>query len=290
MLHVEIFEQYRSLLFSIAYRMLGSVHDAEDLVQETFLRWQQVVLDEVQAPKSYLSAVITRLCIDQLRSARVQREQYIGPWLPEPLLTAAPEPEAQVALAESLSLAFLVLMERLNATDRAVFLLHDIFDYSFGEIGTIVGKSAAACRQIAHRARERIAADRPRFTIDPAQIERVTQQFMQACASGDLPALMHTLAEDAVMISDGGGVVAAARHPLYGAERIARFMTGLLQKFPANLTVQPAWINGQSGTFIYIDGQLDSVMLLEINMQHIQRLYFVRNPAKLRSITAKNRP
>src|SRR4051794_12486942 len=211
------FTNYRPLLFSIAYRMLGVVADAEDMVQETYLRWRRAIEGEGEAvgsPKSWLTTVITRLCIDQLRSARARREEYVGPWLPEPLLTdRAPDPAEGAALADSLSLAFLVVLERLNPVERAIFLLHDIFGYDFAEIAPIVGKTAANCRQLARRAREHITKQRPRFAPAPAERERLTRQFIAACTSGDLPGLVATLTADITLQSDGGGKAVAARRP-----------------------------------------------------------------------------
>jgi RNA polymerase sigma-70 factor (ECF subfamily) len=212
---LETFNQYRPLLFSIAYRMLGSVMDAEDMVQETYLRWEQAYGNEIQSPKAYLSAIITRLCIDQLRSARAQREVYPGPWLPEPLITGEPAGTADIAaLNESLSMAFLILLEKLPPVERAVFLLREVFDYPYGDIAAIVNKSEANCRQMVSRSKAYIAAGRPRFEVSPAEQQQLTSQFIEACTAGDLDNLVNILAEDIILWSDGGGKGAAARQPI----------------------------------------------------------------------------
>ena len=215
----EDFERHRSLLFSIAYRMLGSVTDAEDIVQETYLRWQEMPDTVVRSLKSYLSAVVTRLSIDRLRSARAHREEYVGPWLPEPLVLNRVEEGADlIQLDESLSMAFLVLLESLNPVERAVFLLREVFDYEYEEISRIVGKSEANCRQITRRARQSVAARRPRFESSPEQEERLTQRFVDTCMSGDMEGLLELLSEDVTLWSDGGGKVAAASYPIHGPE------------------------------------------------------------------------
>jgi RNA polymerase sigma-70 factor (ECF subfamily) len=241
----EVFDGYRPLLFSIAYRMLGGVMDAEDVVQEAYLRWRGASEGEVRSPRAYLSAVVTRLCIDHLRSARVRREEYVGPWLPEPLPTGPGSDDAGPAgLDESLSMAFLVLLESLTPTERAVFLLREVFDYDYAEVSHIVGKSEANCRQIARRARESVAARRPRFEHSPEQQERLMRQFLRACTTGDMPALLELLADDVTLWSDGGGKARAALNPIHGPDRVARFFLGVLQKAPSALTIRPAMING----------------------------------------------
>ncbi|MDP9371483.1 MAG: RNA polymerase sigma-70 factor [Chloroflexota bacterium] len=285
----EAFDRHRPLLFAIAYRMLGSVMDAEDLVQETFLRWQRAVedgADGVRSPKAFLSAVITNLCIDHLRSARVQREQYVGPWLPEPLVTERELDVADAAaLGESVSLAFLTLLERLTPVERAVFLLHDVFAYDFAEIAPLVGKSAANCRQLARRARAHIAAGRPRFDPSAERRERLTRQFVRACADGDLPALLATLADDITLWSDGGGKVNAARKPIHGADKVTRFLLGILRQAPPGMVVRPAPINGQPGFITYLDGRPYNALALDIVDGRIAAIWIVVNPDKLRALT-----
>jgi len=284
------FTRYRRLLFSIAYRMLGTVTDAEDMVQETYLRWRGAHDDgapTVAAPKSWLTTTITRLAIDHLRSARVRREEYVGPWLPEPILTSGTDddPAEGVALADTLSLAFLVVLERLSPVERAVFLLHDVFGYDFAEIAPIVGKSAPNCRQLARRAREHVAANRPRFAPDPATRERLLGEFLRACASGDLPGLIDTLADDITLWSDGGGKVQAARKPIYGAEKVAAFVLRIAQISATDgATYQLTAINGQPGLVALLAGVPYSVLTLDIAAGKIAGIAVVVNPEKLRGV------
>ncbi|MGH2690390.1 MAG: RNA polymerase sigma factor SigJ, partial [Actinomycetota bacterium] len=243
----EVFAGLRPLLFSIAYRMLGSVTDAEDMVQEAFLRWDRVPDGEVASPKAYLSAVVTRLCIDHLRSARVAREAYVGPWLPDPILTAAADPgtsgEDRALLADSLSMAFLVLLESLSPVERAVFLLRETFGYDYAEIATIVGRSEANCRQIAVRARKQLEARRPRFAASPETRDEITGRFVHAAETGDMGALLDLLSDDIVLWSDGGGKVRAARNPVLGAANVARLLLGLVRRNAGLLSATPGEIN-----------------------------------------------
>ena len=233
MSRAEVFDRNRPLLFSIAYRMTGSVMDAEDAVQEAYLRWQRASDDEVRSPSAYLSRVVTRLSINRLRSARVRREQYVGPWLPEPVLgEQVQEIGDQAELEDSLSMAFLVLLESLTPVERAVFVLREVFDYEYAEIASLVGKSEANCRQISHRARQSVAARRPRFESSPQQEERLLEGFLRASLSGDMEALLALLSEDVILYSDGGGKTQAALKPIYGADRVARFLSGILKKAP----------------------------------------------------------
>ena len=279
------FERHRSLLFSIAYRMLGSVADAEDVVQDAYLRWQRAPETEVRSPRSYLSAVVTRLSIDRLRSAQVWREEYVGPWLPEPLLSdRSDEPADPVELDESLSMAFLVLLENLNAVERAVFLLREVFDYDYEEISSIVGKSEENCRQIASRARRSVAARRPRFERSPEQEKRLTVQFLEACVSGDMEGLVGLLSEDVTLWSDGGGKVAAATYPIHGPERVARFLLGVLRTVPPGFFARPARINGGPGIVGYVEGRPTSVVALEVADGRLIGVRIVVNPEKLQAI------
>ncbi len=250
----------RPRLFSIAYRMLGSVMEAEDAVQEAYLRWRRASGGEVRSEKAYLSAVVTRLCIDRLRSARARREEYVGPWLPEPLPDErAPDVAETVALEDSLSMAFLVLLESLTPVERAVFLLREVFGYEYAEIAGIVGKSEANCRQISRRARASVAARRPRFERSPEQGERLMREFLEACAAGDMGGLLAVLADDVTLWSDGGGKTRAARNPIHGAANVARFLFGTLQKAPTGFAVRPARINGSPGLVGYFgDGRPQS--------------------------------
>lgn len=282
---VESFNQHRPLLFSIAYRMLGSAMDAEDMVQETFLRWQRVSEGTVQSPKAYLSAIVTRMCIDHLRSAHVQREEYIGPWLPEPLLTERiPDAADSAVLAESLSLAFLVLLESLSPVERAVYLLRQVFDYEYAEIARIVERSEANCRQMVKRARKHIAARRPRFRVSPEQQERLTYQFIQTCTSGDMEALFTLLAEDVILYSDGGGKAGSARKPIYGHAKVARLIFALLRKAPPTFTIRVAQVNGQPSIISYLDGHPQSVLMFDIAAGRIRAIYLIVNPEKLQRL------
>jgi RNA polymerase sigma-70 factor (ECF subfamily) len=279
------FERHRPLLFSIAYRMLASVTDAEDIVQEAYLRWREVAEAEVRSPRSYLSAVVTRLSIDRLRSARARREEYVGPWLPEPLISDREgELAVQDALDESLSMAFLVLLESLNPLERAVFLLHEVFDYEYEEISSIVGKSEANCRQIARRARQSVAARRPRFERSLEKENRLTERFIEACMSGDMEGLLELLSEDVTLWSDGGGKVAASPYPIYGAERVARFLVGVLRTVPPGFFAHPARINGGPGAVGYVDDNPTGVVALDVAEGLIRGVRIVVNPDKLRAI------
>jgi RNA polymerase sigma-70 factor, ECF subfamily len=288
-----VFQAHRYLLFSIAYRMLGSVMDAEDCVQETFLRWhtacEQGEAEAIRSPRSYLCTVLTRLCIDVLRSARVQRETYVGVWLPEPLVTAyqsgAPtDPEASVEQSESLSLAFLRLLEHLSPLERAVFLLRQVFDFEYDEIAQIVQKSSENCRQIMRRARHHLAEHHHHYNVPPQQRELLTYQFIQACTTGDLQGLLHVLAEDVVMHSDGGGKVRAALKPIYGAAKVARGLLGLMRKMPPGVTSQLALVNGQLGILTYFDGAPYAVLAFSLANDRIQEIALIVNPDKLRGI------
>jgi RNA polymerase sigma-70 factor (ECF subfamily) len=287
MSHLETFNQHRSLLFAIAYRMLGTVTDAEDMVQETFLRWQQTAEATVKSAKSYLSTIITRLCIDHLRSARVQREQYVGPWLPEPIMTQqqTDDPAAQVELADSLSIAFLVVLERLSPIERAVFLLREVFEYDYDEIAQMVEKSPANCRQILRRSRQHITAQRPRFSVSQQQQEQITAKFLEASTQGDLQGLMSLLAKDVTFWSDSGGRVAAALKPIQGAVKVTRFLLAIRSKWLSTSIAQIIEINGQPGMITRVDGCVHSVTTFDIVDGSIQSIYVVRNPEKLKRMS-----
>jgi RNA polymerase sigma-70 factor, ECF subfamily len=283
----EEFDQHRPLLFSIAYRMLGSVMDAEDVVQDAYLRWQTAADADVESPKAYLSTIVTRLCLDHLRSARVQREQYVGPWLPEPLVhEQEPDVADTAALHESLSMAFLVLLESLTPLERAVFLLHDVFAYDYAEIAEIVGRSEAHCRQLARRARGFVTSRRPRFEPSREQQDRLAHQFIRACTLGDVSALVTTLADDVTLWSDGGGKVRAAPRPIHGAAAVSRFLLGILRKAPAGLVTQLTRLNDQPAVASYLDGQPFAALVLDVADDRIQGLRLVVNPDKLRPLAA----
>lgn len=281
---LDAFKHHRRLLFSIAYRMLGTVTDAEDMVQETFLRWQQTPRTTVRSPKNYLATTITRLCIDYLRSARVRREQYVGPWLPEPLLTQQ-DPAEQVELADSLSIAFLVMLERLSPLERAVFLLREVFEYDYPEIAQIVGKSTENCRQILRRSRQHLATERPRFPVSLQQQEQITAQFLDASTQGNLQELLTLLAPNVTFWSDGGGQVTAALKPLYGTMKVARFLLAIQRKSLSATGADLANINGQPGIILRLGSVIHSVMTFEFVDGCIQTIYSIRNPEKLRQLS-----
>jgi RNA polymerase sigma-70 factor (ECF subfamily) len=281
---LDVFNHYRQLLFGIAYRMLGTVTDAEDMVQETFLRWQQTPQTQVQSPKNYLATTITRLCIDYLRSARVRREQYVGPWLPEPLLTQQ-DPAEQVELADSLSMAFLVMLERLSPIERAVFLLREVFEYDYPEIAQIVDKSTENCRQILRRSRQHLATERPRFPVSSQQQAQITAQFIDASTQGNLEGLLALLAEDVTLWADGGGQVPAALKPLHGAMKVARFLLAIQSKFPSTARAELIEINGQPGIMLRTENDIHNVTTFEIVEGYIQTIYSIRNPEKLERLS-----
>lgn len=282
---LEEFDTYRPLLFSIAYRMLGSSMDAEDMVQETFMRWYRASEDEVQSPKAYLSKVVTNLCIDYMRSARVQRETYVGPWLPEPLVTEQmPDVATTVEMAESLSTAFLLLLESLSPLERAVFLLRQIFDYDYSEIAQIVGKNEANCRQIVRRAQQHLSQRRPRFDVSAEKRQQLTHEFIRACAVGDMDGLLNLLARDVIFYGDGGGKTFAARKPIYGAEKVARMLLGIAKKTAPFLTMRLMEINGSLGLVFYLGNKPFNVMMFDTDGNQIQAVYNILNPDKLSHI------
>jgi RNA polymerase sigma-70 factor, ECF subfamily len=280
----QIFEEQRGYLFSIAYRLLGTVTDAEDVVQDAYLRWSQTSDAHVRSPRAFLATIAVRLCMDQLRSARAKREVYVGPWLPEPLVTSGrSDLTDNVVLRESLSFAFLLMLEKLSPLERAVFVMREVFDYDYAEIARMVDKSAANCRQVFHRARQRIAEEETRFEVSREHLEDLTRQFISATASGNVQALVELLAEDVVHTPDGGGKVAAAMRPIHSPDRVARGMLGNLQKFPPD-DVRIEEINGQPAIVALRQGQPLAVLLLEVRADRIKRLYTVANPQKLGDI------
>lgn len=284
----DTFEQYRYLLFSIAYRMVGIAMDAEDLVQEAYVRWQSASTEEVENPKAFLTTIVTRLAIDHYRSARVQREQYIGTWLPEPILASANKGVSHVgdaiALADTVSMAFLVLLETLSPAQRAVFLLREAFDFPYREIATIVGHSETNCRQLASRARAHIRARRPRFEVAREEHEALTEQFLKSCATGDLDALMAMLEPEVTAWPDGGGEVSGARWPILGADRVARLFVGLMQQTTATMHWHYLQVNNQPGFAVYDGDTIISVVALDVVDGLIAGIRAVFNPRKLRHI------
>jgi len=281
---VEIFKKHRPRLFGIAYRMLGMRDDAEDLTQEAYIRWHKADADEIETPEAWLVTVVSRLSIDRLRKASVERETYIGPWLPEPILTG-PSPADEIEMASDLSIAFLVMLERLSPIERAVFLLHDIFDRGYDEIAHIIGKSEAAARQMIHRARERVRRDKTRFKADKAERTRLVRQFAAATAAADENALLSLFSEDIMLMSDGGGVVHAAKKLVYGRERLARLFSITSRKAGRHFEFFIVEVNGETAMVTISDGQPFGVDTLEVNDGKITALYRVMNPEKLRTFT-----
>ncbi|MCU1219591.1 MAG: polymerase sigma-70 factor [Candidatus Angelobacter sp.] len=277
------FDQYRSLLFSVAYRMLGSVADAEDMLQETFIRWQHAANDDIRSPRAFLITIISRLCINHLQSARVQREEYVGQWLPEPIVTGpGSDPLAVIRVDESLSMAFLVLLERLTPVERAVFLLREVFEYEYSDIAAILGQSEANCRQILRRARQHVSAIRPRFKVSARKQSDLLERFLQAAGSGDLDGLVSLLADDVVLHSDGGGKAIAVPNVVHGVDGVTRGILGGLKKLvPRDLVRRLAQINGAPGVISYLHGKPFSVLTLDVLKGRIQAIYIVTNPEKL---------
>lgn len=283
----EIYEELRSLLFSIAYRMLSGVSDAEDVVQEAFLRYHRAVSDgaKIDSPKAFLSAVTTRLSIDQLRSARVRRETYVGTWLPEPLLTdgSAPDPSEQAAMADSLSMAFLLMLERLSPVERAVFLLHDTFSYDYREVAGIVGKSEANCRQIATRARRHVTENAPRFEASRHRRDELADRFVAAVGGRDLDGLVELLAADVVIQGDNGGMRPSWPRPIVGRDKVARLLLGLAEQIgELGATLTRTEVNGQPGAVVRdAQGQLVNVFEFDILDGLVQTVRSVINRDKL---------
>lgn len=277
-----VFEEHRDHLEQVAYRMVGSVSEAEDLVQDAYLRWRDVDLDEVNDAKSYLTTIVTRLSIDHMRSARARREEYTGPWLPEPVAgDAFDAPDRPAELSDSLSTAFLVLLELLNPVERAVFLLREVFDYDYEDIAEIVDKTVVNCRKIASRARKRLEGEPDRFEVSPEKQETLVREFMEAIEGEDMDGLMEVLAEDIVLYSDGGGKAAHALDPIDGPMRVARFLIGINRNAPATLAVEPRIINGNPGFIAYIDGRVHSVVSLHLGDGVVENVFIVVNPEKL---------
>jgi RNA polymerase sigma-70 factor, ECF subfamily len=279
----EAFEHYRVLLFSVAYRMTGSASEAEDLVQETYLRYQASEGAEIVSLKAYLTTIISRLALDYMKSARVVREQYLGTWLPEPILTAEDGgvPLADLEQQEALSLAFLRLLETLSPPERAIFLLHGIFDYPFSEIGVMLSKSPANCRQIFHRARLALQNQRVRFEPEPQHQRQLLLSFLSASQAGNMAALTGLLAQDAISWSDGGGKVRTNLKPIYGQQAVARFWLSVTRKDQRPLTFTLAEINGSPAILFWEEGNLVGVLSLTLSAVGIQEIYALLNPEKL---------
>jgi RNA polymerase sigma-70 factor (ECF subfamily) len=277
------FEQHRKHLFAVAYRMLGTVADAEDMVQETFLRWERCKRETVKSAEAWLTTVTTRLCLNHLKSARVRREEYVGPWLPEPLVDdESADPRRSAERTDSLSMAFLVILETLSPTERAVYLLREVFDYEFAEVARIVEKSKENCRQLLVRARARITARRPRFKSTPWQQQRLLDGFLQAAATGNVQAFLPLLAEDVAFISDGGAEARALRRPLRGIDRVMRVLAHEAPRHEGAITSRRrVRINGQPGFIAYKGDEPHVAVVFDTDGGQIRTIYLITNPQKL---------
>ncbi len=276
------FVAHRNLLFTVAYEMLGSAADAEDVLQETWLRWAGVDLASVRDQRAYLVRITTRQALTRLRTLGRRRESYVGPWLPEPLLTA-PDVAEDVELADSVSMAMLLVLETLTPPERAVFVLHDVFDFGYGEVAEAVGKTPAAVRQIAHRAREHVAARRPRGPVASAQARAALAAFQRATQTGDVQDLLDILAPDVVFLGDGGGIVQAVPRPVVGAAKVSRLLSAGVTRLGRieGAALEPAQVNGHPALILRVDGEVDSVIAVRIDEGLVTGLYAVRNPEKL---------
>lgn len=275
----EVFLAHRNLLFTVAYEMLGSAVDAEDVLQETWLRWADVDLAQVREARAYLVRITTRLALNRIRTLSRRREAYVGPWLPEPLLTA-PDVAEDIELAESVSTAMLLVLETLTPTERAVFVLREVFDLPYDEIAAAVDKTPTAVRQIAHRARSHVEARRPREVVGRVERNAVIERFVVAAATGDLQSLMDVLAPDVVLITDGGGRRRAALRPIHGVDKVLRFLAGVTPA-DGDSRAEPVVVNGNLGLRLLVDGALDTIVTMRIDAGRVTGLYFVRNPDKL---------
>ncbi|WP_067793160.1 RNA polymerase sigma-70 factor [Actinomadura formosensis] len=276
----EAFIAHRNLLFTVAYEMLGSAADAEDVLQETWMRWAGVDLGTVRDQRAYLVQITTRQALTRLRTLGRRKETYVGPWLPEPLLTT-PDVAEDVELADKVSMAMLLVLETLTPTERAVFVLREVFDLAYDEIAEAVDKSPAAVRQIAHRARSHVAARRPRDAVSSAETRAALHAFQRALETGDLQNLLDTLAPNVVLLSDGGGLKQALTRPVVGAHRVARLVTTGLKRIEAETSFEPVQVNGNPGLIVRLNGETDTIMAVRVENGLITGLYFVRNPDKL---------
>jgi RNA polymerase sigma-70 factor (TIGR02957 family) len=288
----EMFEAHRDMMFGVAYRMLGTVADAEDAVQDAWLRWSAAPRHDVAQPRAYLTKIITNTSLNRLRSVRARREAYVGPWLPEPLLTKEnPDMAERAVVAESVSLAMLVVLESLTPEERAVFVLREVFGVSYAEIGSALGRTDVSVRQIGHRAREHVQARRPRFTVDQGQQREVTRRFLDAADGGDIDGLIAVLAPDVTLTSDGGGLVRAARRPVTGADKVARLMAGLAARVRAQLygsdpVYEVTQINGGPGLLITVGGRVFVAMAWEVVDGQVTVIHLINSPDKLAAISA----
>ena len=282
----EVFEAQRARLLAIAYGMLGSASDAEDIVQDAFLRWQRVHTRRLDLPERYLRRIVTRLSIDYLRAVKRRREEYAGVWLPEPVMQADEDPEAMAVLADSLSLALLRVLEALSPVERAVFLLCDVFGYQHAEVARMIKKTETNTRQILHRARQRVTVERPHQAVSREEAERLISAFLQAASQGDMAALLAVLDEDATWYADGGGKVPAATRPVHGAATVARLAIGLTRKLIPGLTHRFAEVNGQPAILVYLQGTLLGILIPAIAGGRIREFDWVLNPDKLHRVRA----
>jgi RNA polymerase sigma-70 factor (TIGR02957 family) len=282
----ETFVAHRNLLFTVAYEMLGSAADAEDVLQETWLRWVEVDLEQVRDQRAYLVRITTRQALNRLRTMSRRKESYVGPWLPEPLLTA-PDVAQDAELAESVSMAVMLVLETLSPTERAVFVLREVFAVGYDEIAAAVDKTPAAVRQIAHRARRHVDARRPREVVSQSQTRAALESFLRALEGGDLQGLLDVLAPEVVYMGDGGGVKHAALRPIVGADKVARLLVGGLGRTTIPVTFGPTMVNGSPALVVHMDGELDGIMAARVEAGRITGLYVVRNPEKLSRIESE---
>ncbi len=282
------FEEHRGRIWRVAYRMLGSRAEADDVVQEAYLRWHGTSREEIRSPQAWLVTTVTRLALDRLRQLRAEREHYVGPWLPEPLV-AEPAPEQAAELASDLSIAFLAVLERLAPEERAAFLLHEVFESDYADIARVLGKSEVACRQIVSRARKRVKAERPRVKVSAAASARLVEGLMQAIRAQDRDAMLGLLAAEATWTSDGGGRAKAALKVIHGAPKVARFATGVYRKLIDRVEFRRVIVNGEPGFATLIDGVLFSVMAVRTDGRRILDVYAILNPEKLKGISVPPR-
>ncbi|MBB1252806.1 RNA polymerase sigma-70 factor [Streptomyces alkaliterrae] len=282
----ETFVRHRNLLFTVAYEMLGSAADAEDVLQETWLRWIGVDLEQVRDRRAYLVRITTRQSLNRLRTMKRRKEAYVGPWLPEPLLTS-PDVAEDVELAESVSMALMLVLETLSPTERAVFVLREVFDVGYDEIAAAVDKRPDAVRQINHRARRHVDARRPRRQVSSRQTRAALEAFQHALETGDPQGLLDVLAPDVVLVGDGGGIKQAALRPVVGADKVTRLFLGGLSRVVGSLTVEPTEVNGNPGLLVRLNGDLDGILAVRLDDTRVTGLYYVRNPEKLSRITTE---
>jgi RNA polymerase sigma-70 factor (ECF subfamily) len=283
----DIFSRLQPRMLGTAYRMLGSLSDAEDVVQDVWTRWHDTDIDSVDNAEAWLVATTTRRAIDRLRQARTEREKYVGIWLPEPVLTDGPAtPEQLLEVTSDLSIAFLIVLERLAPEARAAFLMHEVFDADYDEIASVLGKTEAACRQIVHRAKSQLRDERARYAVSEETHERLMRRFVDALSSGNFAAMKGMLAESAELVGDGGGIVMTFPKPMVGGQRIAQLLYAAILGTKGDLRIEPVMINGRLGLLRYLHGELESAQSYETDGDKIVRVYVQRNPEKLRRIVA----